>query len=193
MYQYPLCLQEVETALESAAGDLGLRVRQLDKKSEKAAAATERARLLDALSAESDAAAALMLVVPLLFLKATGGTWGEDGLLALVRLCSAWLHVLCEHAWMFNSHQHATSLPPAGKAISLPGKAVSAVLARASKDLPAETVAAVETFHSQVVDYLKASSAVGGKPAAEVGEQLAQALPNIKSLVGLGGPAGAET
>ncbi len=61
--------------LEQAAGELGLRLRRPDKKNEKAAVAGVRASLLSALAAEQDAAAALALVVPLLFIKATGALW----------------------------------------------------------------------------------------------------------------------
>jgi hypothetical protein len=37
-----------------------------------------------------------------------------------------------------------------GKAISLPGKAIGAVLARVRGDIPADSVAKVEEFHSLV-------------------------------------------
>jgi hypothetical protein len=55
---------------------VGLRLRRPDKKSEKAALAALRSRLLGALSSEQDPAAALALVVPLLFIKATGEPQG---------------------------------------------------------------------------------------------------------------------
>ncbi len=38
----------------------------------------------------------------------------------------------------------------AGRAIQLPGKAISAVLQRIAKDLPPEHLAAVQQFHAQV-------------------------------------------
>jgi hypothetical protein len=68
--------QDAESALESAADTVGIRLRRPDKKSEKAALAALRSRLLAALSTEQDPAAALALVVPLLFIKATGGQHG---------------------------------------------------------------------------------------------------------------------
>jgi hypothetical protein len=46
----------VESALEAAASECGLRLRRLDKKSEKAAAAAAKARLLALLSDEEDPA-----------------------------------------------------------------------------------------------------------------------------------------
>jgi len=57
----------LETALEEGAGELGLRLRRLDKKAEKAA-------VMAALAAErASPAAALALALPLLVLKATRG------------------------------------------------------------------------------------------------------------------------
>ncbi|GBF94592.1 hypothetical protein Rsub_06707 [Raphidocelis subcapitata] len=63
---------DVAAALEAAAGECGLRLRRLDKKSEKAAVAAAKARLLALLDAEQEPAAALALALPLLHLRATG-------------------------------------------------------------------------------------------------------------------------
>ncbi len=65
-------VQDLEASLESAAAELGLRLRCLDKKSEKAALAAQRARLLAALALEGVPANALALALPLVVLKATG-------------------------------------------------------------------------------------------------------------------------
>ncbi len=66
--------QDLESALEDAANECGLRLRRLDKKSEKAALAAQRTRLMALLSGEDTPANALALALPLLFLKATGAS-----------------------------------------------------------------------------------------------------------------------
>jgi hypothetical protein len=63
-----LLLQEFFNHLEAAASECGMRLKRLDKKSEKAALASHKARLLALLAPESSPAAALALVVPLLVL-----------------------------------------------------------------------------------------------------------------------------
>ncbi|GFH23866.1 hypothetical protein HaLaN_21557, partial [Haematococcus lacustris] len=76
------------------------------------------------------------------------------------------------------------------KAVLLPGKCLSAVLRRAASDLPAEAVTQIEAFHTQVVDYLRSTSAKGAgaalmEDAAVTQAQLLASLPSIKKLVGV--------
>ncbi|GFH30775.1 hypothetical protein HaLaN_29693, partial [Haematococcus lacustris] len=71
----------------------------------------------------------------------------------------------------------------------LPGKCLSAVLRRAANGLPAEAVAQIEAFHTQVVDYLRSTSAKGAgaalmEDAAVTQAQLLASLPSIKKLAG---------
>lgn len=62
-------LQELVSQLEAAAGECSIRLKQLDKKSEKAALVAQKARLLQLLDPEQVPAAALALALPLLALK----------------------------------------------------------------------------------------------------------------------------
>ena len=64
-----LTLQEFITQLEAAATECGLRLKRLDKKSEKAVLAAQKARLLQLLAPEGTPATALALAVPLLVLQ----------------------------------------------------------------------------------------------------------------------------
>lgn len=61
--------QDFVSKLESAAQECGIRLKRLDKKSEKAACTVQKARLLQLLHAEETPAAVLALVLPLLVLK----------------------------------------------------------------------------------------------------------------------------
>lgn len=66
--------------LEAAASDVGVRVRRLDKKGEKAAASALRERLLGQLAACEDAPLALTLALPLVALRSTGVYQATQGL-----------------------------------------------------------------------------------------------------------------
>ncbi|KXZ55512.1 hypothetical protein GPECTOR_2g1061 [Gonium pectorale] len=65
-------VRDAEPLLERAAGSLGIRVKKLDKKGEKAALAALRERLLGALAGESDPPSALAAMVPLAYMRVTG-------------------------------------------------------------------------------------------------------------------------
>uniref|UniRef100_A0A7S3VMY6 Uncharacterized protein n=1 Tax=Dunaliella tertiolecta TaxID=3047 RepID=A0A7S3VMY6_DUNTE len=84
-------IRDALDTLSHAAEVLGLRLKAVDKKSERAVLAQLRAELLGALSAEHDPAAALALVVPLLFMRATGKAVAVPGktLAAVLARCSS--------------------------------------------------------------------------------------------------------
>ncbi|KAG2435773.1 hypothetical protein HXX76_006969 [Chlamydomonas incerta] len=65
-------VRDAEALLDRGSAAVGVRVRKLDKKSEKAALAALRERLLGQLAAEADPPAALALMVPLAHLRITG-------------------------------------------------------------------------------------------------------------------------
>ena len=65
-------MQALLVQLEAAAAECGMRLRRLEKKSEKALLTAQRARLLGALESETSPAAALALALPLLAAKAAG-------------------------------------------------------------------------------------------------------------------------
>jgi hypothetical protein len=64
-----LLLQDFVSKLEAASQQCGIRLKRLDKKSEKAACTAHKARLLGLLQDEQAPAAVLALVLPLLALK----------------------------------------------------------------------------------------------------------------------------
>ncbi|KAF5828079.1 hypothetical protein DUNSADRAFT_18260 [Dunaliella salina] len=156
-------IRDALEALSHAAEVLGLRLKAVDKKQERAVLAQLRAELLGALSSEHDPAAALALVVPLLFMRVTG------------------------------------------KAVAVPGKALAAVLARCGSgssnsgtrasagSLSPEALSSVEAFHTQVVEHLVLMGGGGrgstdeSRRQASLAESLAQQLPAMKCLAGLGG------
>lgn len=73
-----------------------------------------------------------------------------------------------------------------GKAVSLPGRALAPVIERLKPAGMAEVdAAALAAFHSNVV-----ASLTGGGDKAEVDSRLAEALPALKRLAGLGGGGG---
>jgi hypothetical protein len=65
----PLVVQAFISELEAAASECGLRLKRLDKKSEKAALSAQKARLLQLVAPEAMPATALALAVPLLVLQ----------------------------------------------------------------------------------------------------------------------------
>ncbi len=87
--------QSAITTLEEASQELGLRLRRVDKKSEKAAVSHVKAELMNALALEQDPAAALTYVVPLLFIKATGA-----------RSMHAFVHTQHTHLCCMGIHTH---------------------------------------------------------------------------------------
>uniref|UniRef100_A0A383VLC1 E3 UFM1-protein ligase 1 homolog n=1 Tax=Tetradesmus obliquus TaxID=3088 RepID=A0A383VLC1_TETOB len=65
-------VQELLSQLEAAGAECGMRLRRLDKKSEKALLVQQKARLLGLLTPEQSPAAVLALALPLLAVKAAG-------------------------------------------------------------------------------------------------------------------------
>lgn len=68
-HYYVTNTQDFVSKLEAAAQECGIRLKRLDKKSEKAACTAHKARLLQLLHDEQSPAAVLALVLPLLVLK----------------------------------------------------------------------------------------------------------------------------
>lgn len=64
-----LSMQEFIEKLEAAAQQCGIRLRRMDKKSEKAACSAHKARLMQILHSEQSPSAVLALALPLLVLK----------------------------------------------------------------------------------------------------------------------------
>lgn len=169
----------MEGALEAAASECGLRLRRLDKKSERAASAALRSKLAAALELESAPAAGLALAVPLTFHKATG----------VMCVC------VCLGGGIRRQRDHAAACltrvapPSPGRLVSVPGRALGGVLQRLQLELPEPSYQLLQGFHDAVVESLKLASAEGAESAARaaaLGEQLAAQLPALKALAGLG-------
>lgn len=67
------CLQEAQALLQAAADGLGLRLKPLDKKAERALVQAQQEDLRAQLAEQADPAAALSLVVPLLVMQVSSG------------------------------------------------------------------------------------------------------------------------
>ncbi|KAG2451252.1 hypothetical protein HYH02_003859 [Chlamydomonas schloesseri] len=158
-------VREAEALLDRAAAAVGVRPKKLDKKSEKAALAALRERLLGQLAAEAgDPPAALALMVPLAHLRITGKAVSLPGKAlgpVLARLGAA-----------------------AAAAAEGAGGGMSEELAGCVRGLAA--------LHEGVVEYLKAQSspAAGGGDTGALLERLTESLPPLKSALGLQVPGG---
>ncbi|PNW71999.1 hypothetical protein CHLRE_16g686650v5 [Chlamydomonas reinhardtii] len=161
-------VREAEALLDRGAAAVGVRVKKLDKKSEKAALAALRERLLGALSGEADPPAALALMVPLAHLRITGKAVSLPG---------------------------KALGPVLGRLTALTAAAAEGGGGGGLSEELAACVRGLSALHEGVVDYLRAqsSSAPGGDTAAML-EQLTASLPPLKNALGLqvaGGAAAA--
>jgi len=128
---------DMQGCLEGASSAAGLRLKRPDKKAEKAAIADVRAKLSEQLSAEAEPAAALALVVPLLFVKYTG------------------------------------------RLITVPGRAITGVIAHLAEDMPEDAHQLVLRFHKDVVAHLKSRA---DSERSDSLERLQEQLPALKAL-----------
>jgi hypothetical protein len=133
----------LEAALEPLSSACGLRLKPLDKKSERALLLAHRRALAVQLAAETEPPAALLLAVPLLY-----------------------------------ATRH-------GRALSLPGRALGAAIARLSDQLTPEEHRTLSAFQEAVVELLQLRSddSDAGKAAAQAkGAALAAQLPQLLAL-----------
>jgi hypothetical protein len=196
--------QEVEAALEAAASECGLRLRRLDKKSEKAAVAAAKGRLMGLLADEQDPAVGVEgwgqeagggALGPAKRVKAGQGRCGAIKPPTHIPAPPPRAHPPIHPPARRPQAALALALPllhlkAAGRLLSVPGRAMGPVLARLKDQLPPEGHALAQAFLDDVVESLKGGSGgEGGGDGAGAGaaERLAAALPGLKALAGLAG------
>ncbi|EFN57486.1 hypothetical protein CHLNCDRAFT_143015 [Chlorella variabilis] len=150
-------LEQFQSELDAAAEAAGLRLRRLDKRTERTLVFAQRKLWESQAAAAPDASTLLMLVVPLLLAR-----------------------------------QH-------GRAVSLPGRAVSAALdLLQGGQLPQDSLQLLADFHAAVVDQLKLQSGGRDEEARdEATQKLERLMPHVWELAaagggGAGGEAGGE-